>query len=74
MSVTRLVIEVTMLVHVMILTILVIVMFYFQLPSNLSLISMVCRMIRGCVLHISFTPMYNCVTMRIIDLLSVVDL
>ena len=66
--------RVTRLVHIMILTVLVIVLFYFQLSSDLSLISMVCRMMCACVLHVSFIPMYNCVTMRIISLLSVMDL
>jgi hypothetical protein len=65
------VIEVTGLVHVLILTILVIVMFYFQLLSNLSLIVWSCKMC-ACVLRVSFIPMYNCVTMRIITLLSVI--
>jgi len=73
-SVTRLIIEVTRLVHVLMLTVLVIVMFYFQLPSNLSLISMVCRMMCTCILHVIFIPMCNCVTMRIISLLSAKDL
>jgi hypothetical protein len=74
MSVTRLVIEVTGSVHVMILTILLIVLFFFQLLSNLSLISTVCRMMCVCALHISFIVMYNCVTVRIIGLMSVMDL
>ena len=50
-------------------------MFRFQVPSKLSLISMVCRMVCACRLYCTsdFIPIYSYVTMHITGMLSVMD-
>jgi hypothetical protein len=74
MSVTRQVIEVTSLVHVMVLTILWQWCFISSFLVICHSIVWSFRMMCACVLYVSFIPMYNCVRTRIISLMSVMDL